>query len=82
MLYLCCMQRIQHIFDKQRLNIKKRLKIKAVQDISTAEAKVNERNTQAVEDELKLFLHSNSLIRVIKDSYSCKQENVNKITQF
>jgi len=51
-----------------------------VQDISTAEAKVNERNTQADEDELKSSLHSNLLIRVIEDSYSCKQENVNKTT--
>jgi len=57
------------------------LKIKAVQDIFTAEAKVNERNIQADEDKLKSSLHSNSLIRIIKDSYSCKQENVNKITQ-
>jgi len=52
-----------------------------VQNIFTAEAKVNERNIQVNEDELKSFLHSDSLIRVIKDSYSCKQENVNKITQ-
>jgi len=29
----------------QQFDIQKRLKIKAVQDISTAEAKVNERNT-------------------------------------
>jgi len=56
------------------------LKIKAAQDIFTAEAKVNERNTQADEDESKSFLHSNFLIRIIKDSYSCKQENVNKTT--
>jgi len=56
------------------------LKIKAVQDISTAEAKVNERNTQADEDELKSFLHSDFLIKIIKDSYSCKQENINKTT--
>jgi len=57
------------------------LKIKAVQDIFKAEAKVNEKNTQANKDELKSFLHSNSLIRVIEDNYSCKQENVNKIIQ-
>jgi len=42
---------------------------------------VNERNTQADEDKLKSSLHNDSLIRVIEDSYSCKQENVNKITQ-
>jgi len=64
----------------QRLDTQKRLKIKAVQDISTAEAKVNERNTQTDENKSKSFLHSDSLIRVIEDSYSCKQENVNKIT--
>ena len=52
-----------------------------MQDISTAEAKVNERNTWINEDELKLFLHSDFLIKIIKDNYSCKQENVNKITQ-
>jgi chorismate mutase len=57
------------------------LKIKAAQDISTAEAKVNERNIQANEDELKSSLHSDLLIRIIEDSYSYKQENVNKITQ-
>jgi len=57
------------------------LKIKAVQDISTVEAKVNERNTQADEDESKSSLHSDSLIRIIEDSYSCKQENINKTTQ-
>ncbi len=65
----------------QWLDIKKRLKIKVVQNISTAEAKVNERNTQADEDELKSSLHSDSLIRVIEDNHSCKQENVNKIIQ-
>ncbi len=64
----------------QQLNTQKRLKIKAAQDIFTAEAKVNERNTQADKDELKSSLHSDSLIRVIEDNYSCKQENVNKIT--
>jgi len=52
-----------------------------VQDIFITEAKVNERNTQINKDELKSSLHSDSLIRVIEDSYSCKQENVNKITQ-
>jgi len=66
--------------NSQRLNIQKRLKIKAVQDIFTAEAKVNERNIQTDEDELKSSLYSDFLIKVIKDSYSYKQENVNKIT--
>jgi len=65
----------------QRLDIQKSLKIKAAQDISTAEAKVNERNTQVNDNELKSFLHSDFLIKVIEDSYSCKQENINKITQ-
>jgi len=65
----------------QRLDTQKRSKIKAVQDIFTAEAKVNERNTQADEDKLKSSLYSDSLIRVIEDNYSCKQENVNKTTQ-
>ena len=64
----------------QQLDIQKRLKIKAVQDISTVEAKVNERNIQADEDESKSSLHSDSLIRIIEDSYSCKQENVSKTT--
>jgi len=64
----------------QQLDTQKRLKIKAVQDIFTAKAKVNERNIQADEDQSKLSLHSDSLIRIIKDSYSCKQENVNKTT--
>ena len=64
----------------QWFDIQKRLKIKAVQDIFTAEAKVNERNIQADENELKSFLHSDSLIRIIEDSYNCKQENVNKTT--
>ncbi len=63
----------------QQLDTQKRSKIKVVQDISTAEAKVNERNTWADEDISKSFLHSDSLIKVIEDSYSCKQENVNKI---
>ena len=66
--------------NSQRLDTQKRLNIKAVQDIFTAEAKVNERNTWADEDELKSSLHSDFLIRIIEDSYSCKQENVNKIT--
>jgi len=57
------------------------LKIKAVQNIFTAKAKVNERNIQADKDELKSSLHNDFLIRVIEDSYSCKQENVNKTTQ-
>jgi len=64
----------------QQLDTQKRLKIKAVQDIFTAEVKVNERNIQADEDESKSFLYSDSLIKIIKDSYSCKQENVNKTT--
>jgi len=64
----------------QQLDIQKRLKIKVVQNISTAEAKVNERNIQIDEDESKSSLHSDFLIRVIEDSYSCKQENVNKTT--
>jgi len=54
------------------------LKIKAAQNIFTAEVKVNERNTQADKDELKSSLHSDLLIKIIEDSYSCKQENVNK----
>ncbi len=32
------------------------------------------------EDEVKSSLHDDSLIRVIENSYSCKQENVNKST--
>jgi len=63
----------------QQLDTQKRLKIKAVQNNFTVKAKVNERNTQADEDELKSSLHNNSLIKIIKDSYSCKQENINKI---
>jgi len=66
--------------NSQQLDTQKRLKIKAVQDIFTAEVKVNERNIQADEDESKSFLYSDSLIKIIKDSYSCKQENVNKTT--
>ncbi len=66
--------------NSQWLNIQKKSKIKAVQDIFTIKAKVNERNIQANEDELKSFLHSDSLIKVIEDSYSCKQENINKTT--
>ena len=42
--------------------------------------KVNERNIQTDEDEAKSFLHDDLLIRVIKNSYNCKQENVNKLT--
>jgi len=64
----------------QQLNTQKRLKIKAVQDISAAEAKVNERNIWIDEDEVKSFLHNDLLIKVIKSSYSCKQENINKST--
>ncbi len=64
----------------QRLDIQKRLKIKVMQDIFAAEAKVNERNTWINEDEVKSSLHDDFLIRVIENSYSCKQENVNKST--
>jgi len=71
-----------NVLNLQQLNTQKRLKIKAVQNIFTAEVKVNERNTWLNKDELKSFLHSNSLIRIIKDSYNCKQENINKIIQF
>jgi hypothetical protein len=67
--------------NSQRLDTQKRSKIKAAQDISTVEAKVNERNTRTDEDESKSSLHSDLLIRVIEDSYSRKQENVNKTTQ-
>jgi len=56
------------------------LKIKAVQDIFAAEAKVNERNTQTDENEVKSSLHDDFLIRIIESSYSCKQEIVNKST--
>ncbi len=56
----------------QWLDTQKRLKIKAVQDIFAAEAKVNERNTWINEDEVKSSLHDDSLIRVIENSYSCK----------
>ncbi len=66
----------------QRLNIQKRLKIKAAQDISATEAKVNERNTWTDKDEAKSSLRDDFLIRVIKNSYSYKQENVNKSTLF
>jgi len=51
-----------------------------MQNIFAAEAKVNERNIQINEDEVKSFLHDDSLIRVIENNYSCKQENVNKST--
>ncbi len=68
--------------NSQWLDTQKRLKIKVVQDIFAAEAKVNERNTWINEDEVKSSLHDDSLIRVIKNSYSCKQENVNKSTLF
>jgi len=64
----------------QQLDIQKRLKIKAVQDVFAAEAKVNERNTQIDKDEAKSSLHDDFLIRIIENSYSCKQENVNKST--
>ncbi len=60
------------------LILKKDWKSKAAQNIFTAEVKVNERNTQADKDELKSSLHSDLLIKIIEDSYSCKQENVNK----
>jgi len=66
--------------NSQWLDTQKRLKIKVVQDISAAEAKVNERNTWINKDEVKSFLHDNSLIKVIESNYSCKQENVNKST--
>jgi len=56
------------------------LKIKAAQNIFTAEMKVNERNIQADEDELKSFLYSDLLIKIIEDNHSYKQENVNKTT--
>jgi len=49
----------------QQLDIQKGLKIKAVQDIFTAEVKVNERNTQVNEDESKSSLHSDFLIKII-----------------
>jgi len=66
--------------NSQWLDTQKRSKIKAVQDISAAEAKMNERNTWINEDEVKSSLHDDFLIRIIKSSYSCKQENVNKLT--
>ncbi len=68
--------------NSQWLDIQKKLKIKAVQDIFAAEAKVNERNTWTDEDEVKSSLYDDLLIKVIKNSYSCKQENVNKSTSF
>ncbi len=64
----------------QQLNIQKRLKIKVIQDIFAAEAKVNKRNIWINKDEVKLSLHDDSLIRVIESNYSYKQENVNKLT--
>ncbi len=64
----------------QQLDIQKKSKIKAVQNIFAAEAKVNERNTWINEDKVKLSLHDNFLIRIIENSHSCKQENVNKST--
>ena len=66
--------------NSQRLDTQKGSKIKAAQDVSAAEAKVNERNTRTDEDEAKSSLHDDSLIRVIESSYSHKQENVNKST--
>ncbi len=56
------------------------MKIKAAQNIFAAEAKVNERNIWTDEDEVKSSLHDDFLIKVIENSYSCKQENVNKLT--
>ncbi len=70
--------RDNNALNSQWLDTQKRLKIKAAQNIFTAEVKVNERNTQADKDELKSSLHSDLLIKIIEDSYSCKQENVNK----
>jgi len=37
---------------------------------------------QKDEDEAKSSLHDDSLIKVIKNSYSYKQENINKSTLF
>ncbi len=70
-----------NMLNLQRLDIKKRLKIKTAQNISAAEAKVNERNSWMNEDEVKSSLHIVFLNEVIKDNYSCKQEDVNKETQ-
>ncbi len=70
------------VLNLQRLDTQKRLKIKVMQDIFAAEAKVNERNIQINKDEAKSFLHDDFLIRIIENSYSCKQENVNKSTSF
>ncbi len=66
----------------QQLNIQKRSKIEAAQNVFITEAKVNERNTWINKDEVKSSLHDDFLIRIIKSSYSCKQENVNKLTSF
>ncbi len=63
----------------QQLDTQKRLKIKAAQDIFAAEAKVNKRNIWTNKDKVKSSLHDDLLIRIIKNSYSCKQENVNKL---
>ncbi len=56
----------------QQLDTQKKLKIKAAQDISAVEAKMNERNIQVNKDEVKSFLHDDSLIRIIENNYSCK----------
>ena len=68
------------MLNSQQLDTQKRLKIKAVQNVFAAEVKVNERNTWINEDEAKSYLYDDFLIKVIKNSYSCKQENVNKST--
>ncbi len=53
----------------QWFNTQKKSKIKAAQDIFAVEVKVNEKNTQINKDEVKLFLHDDSLIKVIKNNY-------------
>ncbi len=50
----------------QQLDTQKKSKIKAAQNVSATEAKVNERNTQINEDEVKSFLHDDLLIKIIK----------------
>jgi len=65
----------------QQFNFEKILKIKVAQNFSSIKAKINKKVTRTNKNKAKSIIYNDFLNKIIKNNYSCKQENVYKITQ-
>jgi len=65
--------------NSQQFNFKKRSKTKIAQNSSLIKAKINKKVIRTNKNKAKSTIYSNFLNKIIKNSYSRKQENVYKI---